>query len=186
MKTIAIGLWAAQVLTAVAMSIAVWVDVESIVFTGPVLSVVGIALAIFTQRLRSWATLLFSLSGPLICALGAFLIAVFHLGPPEAQAPIAGLMTIYLLTAIPAAVIALREILDWDVDSSRQDRWVWRYSMKSLLVVMTGACVLVAVGQWVAGVPLLDFPIVFGAFACATIALSGAVVWRWRAKRAPP
>jgi hypothetical protein len=187
MKRFAIVLWAAQVLAAVTMLIATLVEIESILGIGPTLSIIGLALAAVTRRLNSWESIAFGLSGPLVCALGATLIAINRWAPSSAERPIAILLTAYVLAAAPLAALSLRAILRWQVIMLPQQQRVWQYSMKSLMLWMTVACVLVAVGQYVAR-RIADNTnrgdgVVFISFALAAIVLSGVVLWRFLAKR---
>ena len=62
----ALGLWSAQVLMIAAAMIAAANHLETIVGTGPVLCVIGLALARATRPLRSRAALVFALSGPTV------------------------------------------------------------------------------------------------------------------------
>src|SRR5688572_20806012 len=71
----AIALWIAQVLATVVGVAACAAEIESILFTGPALALIGLVLALVTRPLRSWSVLLYSLSGPLMSAFCAALIA---------------------------------------------------------------------------------------------------------------
>src|SRR5262245_61278938 len=113
------------------------------------LSTVGLLLAAVTSRLDSWALMLFSLLGPVICALGASLIAINGWGPAQAANPIRVLLGIYVLGALPLAVSSLVPILNWEVILLPSQRRVWQYSLKSLFVLMTAVCVLAAATQFV-------------------------------------
>jgi hypothetical protein len=62
----AIALWTVQVLATVAALAACAAEIESILFTGPALAVIGLILAIVTRPLRSWRVLLYSLHGSVI------------------------------------------------------------------------------------------------------------------------
>ena len=65
-KRWALGLWLAQIAMIAAAMIAAAIKLETIVGTGPRLSVIGLALARATRPLRSWAAQLFALSGPMV------------------------------------------------------------------------------------------------------------------------
>lgn len=172
----AIGLWAAQVLATIAAILAGAVEIESIIGTGPAMSITGLALAFVARPLRSWRVLLFSLSAPVLCALCAFLIALFRWDPGEAQTPIMVILSIFGLLAIPAAAMSLRSILLWhNLDNSRRP-FVWRYSLRSLLVTTTALCVLLALGRLVVVFVGLQERLVFGLFSLATLTLVGTVL----------
>ena len=182
MRRLAVSLWTGQLLAALAMLIAAAVSVESILVTGPLLSIVGLLLGSVTQPLRSWWTLLFALSAPLIAALISLVIAVFNLGPGLAQNPVVALMSIYLLFALPAAVVPFRIIRRWDVQSS-VSRPTWQFSVKTLLLIMTGVCLLAAIGRLLIAASMDDEMLVFGGFTLGIIALCALLIGRFVAFR---
>jgi hypothetical protein len=186
-RTLAIGLWALQLVAAAIAFFACLVDVESIVGTGPALSIVGLLLALATRRLNSWSAVAFGLSGPLVCALGAALIAVGDWSPGEAQQPITILLGAYFLMVMPLAVVSRFAILRWQpVELGKRDHR-WRYSMKMLLILMTAVCVVATVGRFVARNfifgQLVGEGYAFMTFALAAALLSGAILWRFLARR---
>jgi hypothetical protein len=186
-RKFAIALWVAQVLAAVVMFMAAAIKIESIVGTGPALSIIGLLLAIVTRRLNSWESMAFGVSGPLVCAVGAMLIAINHWGPGKAARPISMLLAAYLLAATPLAFLSLRAIRRWQVFVLPGQRRAWQFSMKALMIWMTVVCVLVTAGQYVAQRldenSLRGEAYFFGGFAAAAFVLSGAILWRFLAKR---
>lgn len=180
----ALGLWLAQVVMIVATMIAAAIKLETIVDTGPVLCVIGLALARATRPLRSWAAQLFALSGPTVSALCALLVAVFHWGPDAARRPILAIGAIYLLLAIPIAWGSLQQILQWQVDAESSEGYGWRFSLKSLLILTTAACVLLLPLRWIVKeLPHADFSVGFGLYAVAATALPGVALWRFVSRR---
>ncbi|HEY3392225.1 MAG TPA: hypothetical protein VGK58_05940 [Lacipirellulaceae bacterium] len=178
---IAICVWYAQVLAILAMlAMVIFFDIETIVATGPTLTVIGLALALVTRPLVNLHVLLFGISAPLICALGALIIAFFELDPGEAYAPILTILSLYALLILPLALLARRTIREWSVTS--RPRWVLRYNMKSLFAAMTGVCVAATILSYLANVAL-GFPIVFGAFGVIAAALPFVIAWRFRSDR---
>jgi hypothetical protein len=191
-RKVALGLWTAQVLVAIGMLVAACVEIETIVGTGPVLTVTGLALAIVTRRLNSWEPIAFGLSGPLICALTATLTAVYRWGPHDAERPVPVLFSAYLVAASPLAFLAFRAILRWQPLVWSHEKRVWQFSLRSLLVWMTVICVLVAAGQYVV-LENADAPsrphregLVFALFAASAMLLSATILWRFLAKRRHP
>jgi hypothetical protein len=183
-RRFAIGLCAAQLLTAFGALCGAIIELESIVGTGPVLTVVGLLTAWVTRHYNSRYLLMFGLSAPAVSAFGAILIAGFHWSPPEARAPIITLLTLYALPLIPAALVAGYLILRGTVVTiPLASRTAWQYSLRTLLLTMTAVCIFTAVGQYFARMAIPDFPIVFSTFAMATIALSAAIVWRFVVNR---
>jgi hypothetical protein len=186
-KRWAIGLWTAQVLSIVVAMVAASIEFRSIVVTGPILCVIGLALATATRPLRSWMAQLFALSGPLISAFCALLIAVFHLGPGDARRPILTIFATYILFAIPVALVSLRQIAGWPAGLALRGRYLLRFSLKSLLILMTAACVLLLPLQVVVSkLPFIDFSTGFGLFAAVTAALACVVLWRFNSGRGQP
>jgi hypothetical protein len=178
----AIILLATQLVMACIAWLAAWYLLESIVATGPILTVIGFAFAMAVRPLNLWVPLLVGLSAPVVCALGAFSIAVFHLGPQEARLPILIILATYLLVALPAAAIAAAQVLQWPNHLSSRPKSTWRYSMKSLLGMMTVVAVLTVLATAVfRSIP--DFPIVFGAYSFATTLLACIVLWRFLLQR---
>jgi uncharacterized membrane protein len=186
-RKLAIALWTAQVLAAVVMFVAAVIEIESIMGTGPALSIIGLMLAAVTWRLNSWEPMAFGVSGPLVCAVGALLIAVNHWNPDKAAGPIPMLFAAYLLAATPLAYLSLRAIWRWQMIMLPQQRRTWQFSMKALMIWMTAVCVLAALGPFVARRldenPLQGEGYIFVTFATGAIILSGAVLWRYFAKR---
>lgn len=171
----ALVLWGLQVLVTLIAAAAAAADVESIMGTGPALAVVGVALALVARPLRSWWVLTLSLSAPAICVLCAALIVTFGWGPIAAQTPISAILIGYALLAVPLAVVALRCILRWQAE---QRLFVWRYSMKSLLVLVTVVGVLTAaVRAVVMDTWLFGEYYGFAAFILATAALAGLAAY---------
>ena len=136
----AIGLLAAQCVTVLIALAAATVEIESIVWSGPALAAIGVALAYTARPLHSFAVTAFGLSGPMLAAFGAGLIAAFGWGPNSAKVPITSLIAIYALIAVPWAVFSLRRILAWT--SAPLPQFVWQFSLKSLIVAMTALCLL--------------------------------------------
>jgi hypothetical protein len=188
-RRLAISLWAAQMLAAVVLLFAGFSDVESIIVTGPALSIIGLALAAVTRRLNSWESIAFGLSGPMICAFGATLIVVNRWGPSAAQQPICALAAIYAIAVTPLAGLALRAIVRWQTLTLPMQERVWQFSLKTLLVWMTAVCIAAAVGEYyfriVADSPVGSYRDGWGfvLFALVAMALSAVILWRFVAKR---
>ncbi len=68
-RNAAIVLLGGQLFAAFIAMVAAYIELESILVTGPMLATIGFALAIVTLPLGSWLALLFSLSAPAVCAL---------------------------------------------------------------------------------------------------------------------
>ena len=91
---------------------------------------------------------------------------------------------VYILLAIPIAWESLRQILQWRIDAASREGTSWRFSLKSLLILTTAACVLLLPAQWIVRVlPFADFSIGFGLYAVAATALAGVAIWRFVSRR---
>ena len=178
----AIALLTMQLVMACITWLAAWYLLESILATGPLLMVIGFVFAMVVGPLDLWIPLLVGLSAPVVCAVGAFTIAAFRLNPKEAQLPILIILAIYLCVFLPAAAVAVVQILPWPNQQSSRPEPTWRYSMKSLLGAMTAVAVLTVLAT-AAFQSRPDFPIVFGAYGFATTALACFVVWRFFVQR---
>lgn len=177
-QALALVLLGAQLLAAVTACIAAYVDVESILVTGPALTVAGLALAFVVRQRGAWTPVLFGLSGPAVCAIGAFTIASFHLSKDEAYWPVLVIFTLYLLLLLPAYFFVLVHIRHWPEFEMRSAGDRWRYSLKSLLVVMTAVAIASALCASIIQSELSDY-VVFAAFGSTATVLLGLVAWRF-------
>src|SRR4051812_3584286 len=166
-----------QILAALVAWMAAWHSVETILATGPSLAVAGLALALLVRQRGTWTPLLFALSAPAVCALGAFAIACFHLGPPEAYRPILTLLTIYLVMLLPAAIVVFIHIRRWPTLKLAVTQGTWRYSLRSLLTLMT--VVAICTAALATALRSISEPFIFAAFGSAAMVLMGLVVWRF-------
>jgi hypothetical protein len=183
MKTVAICIWLAYVLAANAMVVASAIQIESIIATGPTLTVTGLILAYATRTLRSRNVLYFALSGPLTCAAIALSIAVFELGPESAQRPVTVMLVCYVVLFWPAAIFALKQIVKWSAAVARPPGWM-QFSLKTLLIAMTAVCLLiVAIRQFADHLRPGEW-IFFGGFALGVILACAVIVWRQHVVRA--
>src|SRR5687768_16102445 len=112
------------------MLIVAAIETESILITGPILATMGLLLALFTQPLQSWSTLLFALSAPLVGVLIAIMIAAFEMGPDEGHRPTLFILLAYIIASSPLALITLRRLRHWEV-STTVSAPVAQFSMKT-------------------------------------------------------
>ena len=181
MKNLAIGLWITQVLAAIAMLIAAGVAIQSILATGPALTVIGLLLGLTTRALRSRSALGFALSGPLVCALISFLIAAFRWGPGEAHAPTVVILTTYLILISPLAFFSRQRIWRWETIVSGRPATAFQFRLKTLFIAMTATCIVIAAAKFLADYARPGEDLGFGSFTFIVLVLSGLVVWRYLA-----
>ena len=179
----AIALWTVQVLATVAALAACAAEIESILFTGPALAVIGLMLAIVTRPLRSWRVLLYSLSGPFVSAFCAALIAVFDWGPGDAEEPILAILFIYAFLSIPTALFVFREILQWSASPPTWSPLRWRYSLRSLLMVTTALCIAAPALRFLFVNVRRNDTIIFSLFVLVTMTLAGIALCAFVAGR---
>lgn len=181
MKHVAIGLWAAQLLAAACLLIGALIHIESILVTGPILTLVGLMLAIVTRGMHSWIILSFAVSAPLVCAFIATLIAVFDMPPDTARLPVLVLFSVYVLAQAIGAAPTIVQLLRWQQLAGTQPV-PFRFSLKTLLIAMTAICLLVVLGRMLfskfglLGPPAETY--IFGGFALVAVLGSGFVVLR--------
>lgn len=178
MKKLAIGLWIAQLLAAIAMLLATLVNIEFILVTGPILAVLGLLLALASASIQSWSVLTFALSAPFVAAFISLLIAAFHLGPTEARTPAIVVLVTYLVLIGPIAFMSFLRLLRWRTVANRANRPVVRFSLKTLLIAMTATCLVIAAGKLLFEVMPADETYLFGGFTLFVFVLSGGVVWK--------
>ncbi|MCA9058341.1 MAG: hypothetical protein KDA85_07575 [Planctomycetaceae bacterium] len=95
-----------QVATVLIGTIVAWFEIESIIVTGPLLTVLGITVLTMAIRIQSMLGALVGGSGPTISLLVFLVILVFDLGPREAQIPVSVIASLYAMTCVPLIIIA--------------------------------------------------------------------------------
>ncbi len=95
-----------KILTIVGGAIAAIVDIESIVFSGPVISLLGLPIAFLAYRVRHWRGVWFGLSGPAITLFCFALINIQNWGPGDAQGPVSVITSLYAAVAVVLGVLA--------------------------------------------------------------------------------
>jgi hypothetical protein len=134
-----------QVAGSAVAAIAVWAHVESIVFIGPALAVVGYVIAAIAIRNLSRRLLHYGLWHPLVTAAFALAIAGFELGPADARVPARVLFGVNLVV-----VGAWCKALFTGPDSDRHRRPAtargmgFRFSLRAALITTTVLCVVLA------------------------------------------
>ena len=168
------------------MLIAAAMEIESILVTGPLLTIIGLLFATVTRRIGSIAVLVYGLSGPLMCALCAGLIAYYSWGPEPSRRPINSIIVAYTALIAPVAIGTFYRIRRFPAQSYARQPYAWRYSLKSMLVVMTAVCVLIAATQTLMRLVPRGESLIFGGYALVCVTLSAIVVWRFVAANGLP
>jgi hypothetical protein len=154
------------------------VDIETILYSGPALALSGMATVALGRPLCSRPVVAYGLSAPLVCAVGAALIVAFKWGPGEAEEPILVLLAVYTaLIAIPAAVIALPVVFQWQPMRVDRKPFNWQFSLRSLLLVTTAACILVPIVKFAFTERSPNDLWIFGIFIVLSIGLVGLSIF---------
>jgi hypothetical protein len=182
-QTVILIIWIAQFLASFAAAFFANCDLRSVLFSGPVLSLLGLLFASASLSRRSWSYLILGLSAPSICALCAFLIAAFRLGPQwETGWPIAVILVVYSIAISPVAVVVLLDVRRTSPD--KEIAPAWRFSMKTLFVITTVVCFLSVPLRFAVELAELHADsAVFVLFAIFTVVLSTLVAWRFAVRR---
>jgi hypothetical protein len=102
-------IWAQMLVVAVGLGLS-FVEIETIVGTGPVLAAVGFVVTRRGYRMGSWWTMSLGISGPVFSLFIFLLINVMEWGPGAAERPVAILGTAYLATTAILALMVRLEI----------------------------------------------------------------------------
>ena len=95
-------------LSAVIATCICWYNVESIVISGLVISIIGIIMAIIARRHKNKLGVKVGLSALFISIFCGAIILIFSLNPRDAQMPISAIVTIYTLALIYVVFAKLR------------------------------------------------------------------------------
>lgn len=109
-----------QMLTAVIGTAAAFIDVETIVATGPILSILGIFGVVASLRQKCYLSLAIGVSGPAISVTIFLIIFLQRWNPSDAQRPIPVLAFAYSAAICLLGQAALRQIsaIQGSLDSS--------------------------------------------------------------------
>ena len=151
-QKIAIALWFAEIIAFVLMLIALFQEVKSILYIGPIFAVVGYAFALAGWPLHSWRVLSFGLLAPLMIASASSVFILIPYGPHAIQQLLALLLLIGGLAFLPLAAAVFHRITS-PPDALGVNRWLlavpWQFSLKSLLAMTTGIALLLLLARWI-------------------------------------
>jgi hypothetical protein len=115
-------------------AIAATVDIETIVATGPIFSIVGLLAAVGCVASRSPANLFFGLSTPLFSLCIFFWIFTKSLSPQQAAVPVSSTILAYELVIVPVGLYALFYTLA-PIEKSLSQR-PWQFNLRSLFILI--------------------------------------------------
>jgi len=133
-STIFAILCVAQLLGIAGSAIAATVDIESIVGTGPIFSLVGLAVAVGCVISKSPANLFFGLSTPAFSLCIFFWIFTKSWSPQQAAVPVSTTILGYELLLVPLGLYALYRTLA-PAAKTRSAR-PWQFNLRSLFILM--------------------------------------------------
>jgi hypothetical protein len=165
-----------QAVAAVIAAVAVFVDVESILVSCPALALMGYVLALAAIQQVSISLLLFGLSCPIITSAIALLIASFDWGPREAVLPVRVLLTLNAATTLAWGTRVGRKILRCRSLVTAADAPPFRFSLMSLLALVTFTCLLFAAVRRLAPDGEMVY---FAAYGVTVLVLSLVVALRY-------
>lgn len=170
-------------LTAIA-AVACLIDVESIIFTLPLLSVAGLVLMIAARSLRSPVVLAHGLLAPAINLCSFQAIVWFNLGPAFAQTPLSILLSLYTISVAPLAIWALAKLRRWESEANVNRPYRWQFGMRTLMIAMTVLAITLGALSLVAknipgstGMPRVEFVIFVGYQIWLVLATGAAAAW---------
>jgi hypothetical protein len=108
-------------------------EIESIVFSGPILSVTGALIALLSFRRGCTFGLLFGLAAPSVTAFCLFVIAMLEWSPGDAHLPVSTFLFLFGLGCIPACAVTILEARA--VNAGRANT-PFQYSIAAMLVLM--------------------------------------------------
>ena len=109
-----------QMLVAVVGTAAAFVDVHTIVATGPILSMIGSSGAIACVRKRYGFGAVIGVSAPIISLAIFLIIQLFGWGPAEAQEPVPLIGAVYMAILCVMGLVALRETISLQANAQIQ------------------------------------------------------------------
>lgn len=120
-------------------ALASFVEVESILTSGPLLSLCGLTLGFMSFRARQPRAFFYALAGPTIFVACAALIAGMHWSPREAQAPV----VVILLASAALHAATIRPVLR-DLRFASGPKAKAQFSFLWMLVIVTLAAIAMA------------------------------------------
>jgi hypothetical protein len=137
------ALVAAQLLAIGGSVLAATIEIESIVGTGPVVSVLGLIVAASARRNRSLGALLLGLSAGLLSLFVFALIAVQDWGPSDAAQPVSMILITYEMVAAPIGLFAIGRT----ISPAESVVGLWQFDLRTMLGLIGLLAVALAAGR---------------------------------------
>jgi hypothetical protein len=136
-----------QILGVSGAVIAAAINIESIVVTGPVFSVLGVLVALGSRASRSVFNAIFGLSAIAMSLSCLIWIAALSWSPGDAQKPVTTALICYETLLLPVGLLALYRTLVPRVAAVTADVRFWQFNIRHLLTTTFVVAVMLAVGK---------------------------------------
>lgn len=108
-------------------------EIESIMASGPILSLSGGLIALLSFHRDRLMGLLFGLAAPTVAMFCLFVIATRNWSPPEAQIPVSLFLVVFGLLCVPACALA---VLELETSGTTRQKVRFQFSIAAMLVLM--------------------------------------------------
>ncbi|MGD9724582.1 MAG: hypothetical protein AB7O59_04045 [Pirellulales bacterium] len=160
-----------QALIVMGAVIAGGIDIESILFSGPLASIVGLVSAALAYRSGRVIGLYFGLTPPAISLAVCTWISTMRWGPSSAQRPVFTLLLLIALPLLAAAYQAWRELQS--AAKSPPQRLRFQFSVATLLVTTTAVAIPFGLGRAGLGAGLAV------GLLLGYLLFAGAIAWKF-------
>lgn len=138
-----------QILGVSGSVVAAVMEIESILWTGPVFSFLGLLVALGSWTSRSASNALFGLSATTVSAFWLVWIISLSWGPNDAQVPVSSALIGYELLFVPVGWVALyRTLRSPEPEPAKVER-PWQFGIGGLLAATAVLAVALGVGRMV-------------------------------------
>lgn len=170
--------WTQAVLTCIAVVAAV-VEVETIIWSGPAMAILGLWIAILSIKRDSIRLLSFGLLCPIVTSLIALLIATFDIGPATASSFVWALLALNATVTVVWWLFLRRLIGSGSWDRGKKANKRIRYSILHMLIGMTLVSLVLAVVRPLIGSGEMTLFAGYG----ITIQMASIAIILWFARR---
>lgn len=119
------------------------IDIESIVASGPILSVSGALIGQLSFGRDRLLGLFFGMSAPTLAAFCLFVIATLEWDPSDAQIPVGALLVVFGLLSVPACALSVQELHT----SGNAPRTHFQFSIAAVLVLTLVLAITLGLAQ---------------------------------------
>ncbi len=150
-----------------------WGNIESIVFSGPLLSVTGLVLFVVSLFWRLWLGAMFAAAVPLLSVTCFATIATNRWSPTEAYYPINSVLTAFALIHVPLGMLAIRDVRRRVLRPA--DQFQYQFSIGGMMIATAAIAVTLGLAR---AIGLIGLPL--------AVVLWHVVVIGWHLWTSPP